>query len=71
MYYAFLFTQTGRGGEDLKYKEEIDNVRVSLQWWSMNNTEIKNDNAVIVHVDQTKGEIVDIKLIYSMKINNY
>ena len=35
----------------------------------MNKTEIKNNNTVIVHVDQTKGEIVGIKLIYTIKIS--
>lgn len=34
-------------------------------------TEIKNNNTVIVHVKQTKEEIIGTKLIYTVKISNY
>ena len=37
----------------------------------MNKTDIKNNNTVIVHVDQTKGEIIGTKLIYTIKIKNH
>ena len=60
-----MFAQTGGGGYNLKHKEEVDNLAV--QCWPMNKTEIKNNNTVIVHVDQTKEEIIGIKLIYTIK----
>ena len=66
LYYTSFFAQTGGGGGDnLKHKEEVDNLRIAVQCRPMNKTEIKNNNTVSVHVDQTKGEIVGIKLIYA------
>ena len=63
LYYTSFFAQTGGGGYNLKHKEEVDNLAVQCR--PMNKTEIKNNNTVIVHVDQTKEEIVGIKLIYA------
>ena len=60
-----MFAQTGGGGDNLKHKEEVDNLAVQCR--PMNKTEIKNNNTVIVHVDQTKEEIVGIRLIYTKK----
>ena len=68
LYYAFLFKQT-EGGDDLRYKEDINNVGVGLQCRPMNKTEIKNNNTV--NIDQTKGEIIGTKLIYTIKISKY
>ena len=68
--YAFLFKQTGGGEVNIKHKEEVDNVRVAVRCRPMNKTEIKNNNTVIVNVDQTKGEIIGIKLINTIKMSN-